>query len=60
MLMGFVVAMSWPHIYTPEVAERWTGGVEIYNLPLGFMAGLVANVAFSLLFPGRRAVTKEA
>ncbi|MGB2985232.1 MAG: sodium/proline symporter [Phycisphaerae bacterium] len=47
MLTGFATAIIWQQTYG-------TGGheVEIYNLPLAFIAALIINVVVSLLAPG--------
>ena len=47
MCTGFAVAIIWKQVYDPTVT-----GVEVYNLPLAFMAALVVNVVVSLLVPG--------
>ena len=47
MLVGFGVALAWPSIYDPAML----GGVEIYNLTVGFAAALVVNVVVSLVMP---------
>jgi len=52
MLTGFVVAIGWKLGYQPAEDSAWHG-VEIYNLPLAFVAALVVNAALSLLFPTR-------
>jgi Na+/proline symporter len=49
MLTGFSVALTWPHIWTPQV-EADTG-VHIYNLPLAFVCALIVNLVFSKLWP---------
>lgn len=46
MLTGFVVALAWAEWYHPG-----PDGIEIYNLPLAFLAALVVNVLLSLAFP---------
>ena len=48
MLTGFLLALIWPNVYN-EAAT----GVQVYNLPLAFVAALVMNVVCSLLFPPR-------
>jgi sodium/proline symporter len=48
MLTGFGMAIIWKHTYNPEAT-----GVEIYNLPLAFLAALIVNVVFSLIVPGK-------
>lgn len=46
MLVGFALALIWPQVY-----EKSTTGVEVYNLPLAFLAALVVNVVVSLVAP---------
>jgi len=46
MLTGFVVAIVWAAVY-----DKDTTGIEIYNLPLAFIAALVVNVLVSLIVP---------
>ena len=46
MLTGFAVALIWKLL-----CKNAIHGVEVYNLPLGFMAALVVNVVVSLLTP---------
>ncbi|MEE2971717.1 MAG: sodium/proline symporter, partial [Planctomycetota bacterium] len=43
MTTGFLVAILWNEIY-----DAATTGVELYNLPVAFMAALLANVTVSL------------
>lgn len=50
MLTGFVIALVWKHVWTPDDH----GGIEVYNLTLGFAASFFANVAVSLVIPSRR------
>lgn len=47
MLTGFVVALIWQLTYKPAAT-----GVEVYNLPLAFVAALLLNVVVSRLVPG--------
>jgi sodium/proline symporter len=51
MLTGFVLAPLWQLTYSAEAT-----GVEVYNLPLAFVAALAVNLVVSLLIPGRRVV----
>lgn len=61
MLIGFLVALIWPHVHSDEVLGKvWPylfdgeqAKVEIYNLPLAFVAALIVNALFSLLIPDR-------
>ena len=46
MLTGFVVAIVWAEVYDKDAT-----GIEIYNLPLAFIAALVVNVLVSLIVP---------
>ncbi len=46
MLTGFVVAIVWK-----LVCHNSLGDVEIYNLPLAFVAALLVNTMVSLLVP---------
>ena len=46
MATGFAVAILWANLY-----DRAATGVEIYNLPLAFVAALLVNVVVSLLGP---------
>jgi Na+/proline symporter len=46
MVTGFVVAIVWAESYNKEVT-----GIEIYNLPLAFVAALIVNIVVSLLAP---------
>lgn len=55
MLTGFAVALLWPSLYDAAAT-----GVEVYNLPLGFLAALFVNVVFSLLLPSMSASREEA
>jgi sodium/proline symporter len=48
MLTGFATAIIWKLAYNPEAT-----GVEIYNLPLAFLAALIVNVVVSLIVPGK-------
>jgi len=50
MLTGFAVAILWRYYRLNELA-----GIEVYNLPLAFVAALLANVILSLLVPKRQA-----
>lgn len=49
MLTGFAGAIVWKLVFNNSL-----GGVEIYNLPLAFVAALLVNVMVSLLIPLRR------
>ncbi|MGD2108563.1 MAG: sodium/proline symporter, partial [Phycisphaerae bacterium] len=53
MLTGFAMAIIWKHTYGAAPHE-----VEIYNLPLAFVAALVVNVVVSLLIPGKLPVRR--
>jgi len=55
MLVGFLVAVIWPNVY-----DEAATGVHVYNLPLAFVCGLVANVLVSLMFPSRHADAPDA
>ncbi|MFQ5590419.1 MAG: hypothetical protein ACE5HE_04570, partial [Phycisphaerae bacterium] len=46
MCTGFAGAIIWKQVYDPAAT-----GVEIYNLPLAFVAALAVNVLVSLLAP---------
>jgi sodium/proline symporter len=46
MVTGFAVALLWPGLY-----DAGSTGVEVYNLPLAFVAALLVNVVVSLLRP---------
>ena len=48
MATGFAVALLWMLKTDNKIA-----GVEVYNLPLAFLAALMVNILFSLLFPRR-------
>lgn len=50
MLTGFLVAILWQYGYHPAEGSAWHG-VEIYNLPLAFVAALVVNVIVSVILP---------
>jgi len=52
MLTGFAVAITWKLWVVDD--NNMVGGVEVYNLPLAFLAALLVNAVFSLLIPGRR------
>ena len=55
MLVGFVVTIVWGEAY-----DKAATGIEIYNLPLGFLCALVVNVVASLIFPsGAGQVSRE-
>lgn len=54
MLTGFIVALVWQQTYGS--ASR---AVEVYNLPLAFVAALVVNVVVSLLSPAHRRARAE-
>lgn len=49
IVTGFIVALGWK-MFT----DQMIGGVQIYNLTLGFACALVVNVLVSLLLPDRR------
>ena len=49
MVTGFVVALLWPQIYDPSTNH----GIQIYNLPLAFLAALAVNLAVSAAVPDR-------
>ena len=55
MLTGFVVPIVWQQWY--DAADS---GIEVYNLPLGFMAALVINVLVSLLTASRAVEGRRA
>ncbi|MCG8408392.1 MAG: sodium/proline symporter [Phycisphaerales bacterium] len=48
MFVGFAVAVAWPNFY-----DAGDQGIEVYNLPLAFVAALCVNVIFSLAMPGK-------
>ena len=48
MFTGFAVALLWKYFFNNEYH-----GIEVYNLPLAFIAALVVNVVVSLLVPRR-------
>jgi sodium/proline symporter len=48
MLTGFVVAIFWKLVFDNKLGE-----VEVYNLPLAFVAALVVNMIVSVLVPQR-------
>lgn len=48
MLVGFLVAIVWPSVYDAAAT-----GVEVYNLPLAFVAALLVNVLASLALPDK-------
>ncbi len=48
MLTGFGVALIWQQTYGAQTRD-----VEIYNLPLAFVAALIVNIVVSLLTPPR-------
>lgn len=48
MLTGFVVAIAWAELY-----DKSATGIEIYNLPVAFLAALIVNIFFSLDMPDR-------
>jgi sodium/proline symporter len=52
MAVGFAGAILWKYCYHPAEESAWYG-VEIYNLPLAFVAALAMNVLFSFLLPDR-------
>lgn len=54
MLVGFVTAVAWPSVY-----DAASAGVEIYNLPLAFVAALIVNVIVSLALPGNSDAESE-
>jgi len=73
MLVGFAIALTWPHYWgqlQAGIAEQvavnrlpedyWLHGLEIYNLTLGFIVALIVNVIVSLAFPSRRVSVGEA
>jgi hypothetical protein len=43
MVTGFVIAVGWNEVYDASVT-----GVELYNLPVAFLAALAVNVFVSL------------
>ncbi len=47
MLTGFATAIIWKQVY--DAGET---GIEVYNLPLAFVAALIVNVIVSLIAPG--------
>ena len=53
MLTGFAVAIIWQLTYNAAGADP--GRVEVYNLPLAFVAAMIVNVVVSLLVPGKSA-----
>ena len=50
MLTGFAVAIVWKQTYGATEHE-----IEIYNLPLAFVAAMIVNVIVSMLAPGKAA-----
>ena len=58
MLVGFAVAIIWQQTYNAAGADP--NRVEIYNLPLAFVAALVVNVVLSLLIPGKKPAATSA
>ncbi len=50
MLTGFAMAIIWKQCYAPATGSAWHG-VEIYNLPVAFVAALIVNVTASLIIP---------
>jgi sodium/proline symporter len=48
MLTGFLTAILWKLVF-----DNTIGDVEIYNLPLAFVAALMVNVLVSLAAPGK-------
>lgn len=46
MVTGFAVALVWPNVY-----DKAATGIEVYNLPLAFIAALTVNVLVSLVAP---------
>ena len=48
MVTGFAMAVIWKQTYNPAAT-----GVEVYNLPLAFLAAFLVNVVASLLVPGK-------
>lgn len=48
MLVGFVLAIAWKRYYDASAT-----GVEVYNLPLAFVAALIVNVLISLVLPDK-------
>ncbi|MHC4233800.1 MAG: sodium/proline symporter [Planctomycetota bacterium] len=55
MLTGFLVAIVWKVQW-----DNSLGGVEVYNLPLAFLAALLVNVVVSLLIPSRVAAPTQS
>ena len=53
MLTGFGTAIIWQLAYDAEAT-----GIEVYNLPLAFVAALIVNVIVSFVTPGCPARTK--
>ena len=54
MLTGFATAILWKLYYPADQT-----GVEVYNLPVAFVAALVVNVVVSLLTPEQAHATEE-
>ena len=54
MLTGFATAILWKLYYPADQT-----GVEVYNLPVAFVAALVVNVVVSLLTPEQPHATEE-
>ena len=52
MLTGFATALIWQQTYGAQTRD-----IEVYNLPIAFVAALIVNVVVSLLTPGRTAVS---
>ena len=59
MLTGFAVAIGWKLGYNPGEDSAFYG-VEIYNLPLAFVAAFVVNVVVSLITPSHTVDALEA
>ncbi len=68
MLVGFLIVIIWPSVYSASVlGEVWPSWfengqpiVEIYNLPLAFVLALIINVVVSLLWPRSATSAAEA
>ena len=55
MLTGFIVSVAWKHFFDNAIGE-----VQIYNLPLAFVAALLVNALTSLVVPQADSSTAPA
>ncbi len=51
MLVGFILPIVWARTYSPDLAND-PAAIEVYNLPLSFVAALVVNVVVSVATKG--------